>query len=135
MQRTKKFILSLFEKYSIVQRLKQFRDKYLPRKINKLRIFLVISALFAFSFLVSQMNVVSAEGPAGPAGTPGANTPPAITSGLDAIPYTLQRLSALSDITRRIQLQDEDIPDGDDSPEPEHKLPYTVISKPMKQTA
>ena len=58
------------------------------------------------------------------------------TSGLDAIPYTLQRLSSLSDITRRIELQDEDIPDGGDTPGPEHKqLPYTVIGKPMKQTA
>ena len=31
-------------------------------------------------------------------------------SGLDTIPYTLQRLSSLSDITRRIELQAEDFP-------------------------
>jgi ABC-type multidrug transport system fused ATPase/permease subunit len=31
-------------------------------------------------------------------------------SGLDAIPYTVQRLSSLNDITRRIELQTEDIP-------------------------
>lgn len=31
-------------------------------------------------------------------------------SGLDTIPYTLQRLSSLSDITRRIELQTEDFP-------------------------
>ncbi|MEP7255679.1 MAG: ABC transporter six-transmembrane domain-containing protein [Ferruginibacter sp.] len=31
-------------------------------------------------------------------------------SGLDTIPYTLQRLSSLSDITRRIELQVEDFP-------------------------
>lgn len=33
-------------------------------------------------------------------------------SGLDTIPYTLQRLSSLSDITRRIELQTEDFPRG-----------------------
>jgi hypothetical protein len=32
-------------------------------------------------------------------------------SGLDTIPYTLQRLSSLSDITRRIELQTEDFPE------------------------
>jgi ABC-type multidrug transport system fused ATPase/permease subunit len=31
-------------------------------------------------------------------------------SGLDTIPYTLQRLSSLSDITRRIELQTDDFP-------------------------
>lgn len=31
-------------------------------------------------------------------------------SGLDTIPYTVQRLSSLSDITRRIELQSEDFP-------------------------
>ncbi|HNF45016.1 MAG TPA: hypothetical protein PLT49_15130, partial [Ferruginibacter sp.] len=31
-------------------------------------------------------------------------------SGLDTIPYTLERLSALSDITRRIELQSDDFP-------------------------
>ena len=30
-------------------------------------------------------------------------------SGLDTIPYTVQRLSSLSDITRRIELQQEDL--------------------------
>ena len=30
-------------------------------------------------------------------------------SGLDTIPYTVQRLSSLNDITRRIKLQEEDI--------------------------
>ena len=33
-------------------------------------------------------------------------------SGLDTIPYTLQRLSSLSDITRRIELQADDLPAG-----------------------
>lgn len=33
-------------------------------------------------------------------------------SGLDTIPYTVQRLSSLSDITRRIELQQEDLGDG-----------------------
>ncbi|UAY52064.1 ABC transporter six-transmembrane domain-containing protein [Ferruginibacter albus] len=32
-------------------------------------------------------------------------------SGLDTIPYTVQRLTSLSDITRRIELQEEDIPE------------------------
>lgn len=32
-------------------------------------------------------------------------------SGLDTIPYTLQRLSSLSDITRRIELQTDDFPE------------------------
>jgi ABC-type multidrug transport system fused ATPase/permease subunit len=40
-------------------------------------------------------------------------------SGLDTIPYTVQRLSSLNDITRRIQLQAEDMPD-----EPIGKLKY-----------
>ena len=31
-------------------------------------------------------------------------------SGLDTIPYTVQRLSSLNDITRRIELQAEDFP-------------------------
>jgi len=33
-------------------------------------------------------------------------------SGLDTIPYTVQRLSSLSDITRRIELQSDDFPEG-----------------------
>ena len=39
-------------------------------------------------------------------------------SGLDTIPYTLQRLSSLSDITRRIELEVDDMPTGQaDTPE------------------
>ena len=34
------------------------------------------------------------------------------TAGLDTIPYTVQRLSSLRDITRRIQLTEEDIEEG-----------------------
>jgi ABC-type multidrug transport system fused ATPase/permease subunit len=34
-------------------------------------------------------------------------------SGLDTIPYTVQRVTALNDITRRIELQAEDLPEGD----------------------
>jgi len=33
-------------------------------------------------------------------------------SGLDTIPYTVQRLSSLSDITRRIELQSDDFPES-----------------------
>jgi hypothetical protein len=32
-------------------------------------------------------------------------------SGLDTIPYTMERLSSLSDITRRIELEVEDFPE------------------------
>ncbi|MFT3682381.1 MAG: ABC transporter six-transmembrane domain-containing protein [Ferruginibacter sp.] len=53
------------------------------------------------------------------------------TSGLDAIPYTIQRLSSLSDIMRRIELQEEDIPGNDDV---EKRVPFTVINKSLKQT-
>ena len=34
------------------------------------------------------------------------------TAGLDTIPYTIQRLSLIRDITRRIQLTEEDIEEG-----------------------
>jgi hypothetical protein len=34
-------------------------------------------------------------------------------SGLDTIPYTVQRLTSLTDITRRIELQEEDLPADD----------------------
>ena len=40
-------------------------------------------------------------------------------SGLDTIPYTVQRLTSLTDITRRIELQADDFPD-----EPKGKLKY-----------
>jgi len=33
-------------------------------------------------------------------------------SGLDTIPYTVQRLTSLNDITRRIELQEDDMPDN-----------------------
>ena len=33
-------------------------------------------------------------------------------SGLDTIPYTMERLSSLSDITRRIELEVDDLPSG-----------------------
>jgi hypothetical protein len=32
-------------------------------------------------------------------------------SGLDTIPYTMERLSSLSDITRRIELEVDDMPE------------------------
>lgn len=37
-------------------------------------------------------------------------------SGLDTIPYTMERLSSLSDITRRIELEAEDLPSGTAGP-------------------
>ncbi len=41
-------------------------------------------------------------------------------SGLDTIPYTVQRLSSLGDITRRIELQEEDFPE-------EKQVPKTLL--------
>ena len=38
------------------------------------------------------------------------------TKGLDTIPYTIQRLTSLSDITRRIELQAEDFPEETNTP-------------------
>jgi len=38
-------------------------------------------------------------------------------SGLDTIPYTVQRLTSLTDITRRIELEADDIPE-DSTPTP-----------------
>jgi len=51
-------------------------------------------------------------------------------SGLDTIPYTLQRLSSLSDITRRIELEVDDMPSGDHTEEikPEIK-PFRFFRK------
>jgi ABC-type multidrug transport system fused ATPase/permease subunit len=47
-------------------------------------------------------------------------------SGLDTIPYTMERLSSLSDITRRIELEADDIPTGEgsftDDIKPEFKI-------------
>lgn len=40
------------------------------------------------------------------------------TSGLDTIPYTLERLSSLSDITRRIELQADDFPEEEKTQSP-----------------
>jgi ABC-type multidrug transport system fused ATPase/permease subunit len=51
-------------------------------------------------------------------------------SGLDTIPYTVQRLSSLSDITRRIELQSEDFPDAE-APIPAQVLPRLV--KPIPE--
>lgn len=50
-------------------------------------------------------------------------------SGLDTIPYTVQRLSSLNDITRRIELQTEDFPT--DGPGPVYREPsYRTVIKP-----
>lgn len=46
--------------------------------------------------------------------------------GLETIPYTVQRLSSLADITRRIELQTEDMPEGDN---PDFK-PLPGIERP-----
>ncbi|MBV9987745.1 MAG: hypothetical protein JO301_08695 [Chitinophagaceae bacterium] len=51
-------------------------------------------------------------------------------SGLDTIPYTVQRLTSLTDITRRIELQAEDLPEGTDSP-----MRGRTVRMPIKKTA
>jgi hypothetical protein len=56
-------------------------------------------------------------------------------SGLDTIPYTVQRLSSLSDITRRIELQTEDLPEEDNENNQLNNNPYTIINTPIKQSA
>jgi len=43
------------------------------------------------------------------------------TKGLDTIPYTLQRLTSLTDITRRIELQVEDFPEDNNTLKPVRK--------------
>lgn len=46
-------------------------------------------------------------------------------TGLDTIPYTVQRLSSLNDIANRIELQEEELPKEKDKTELEH-LPYRL---------
>ena len=46
-------------------------------------------------------------------------------SGLDTIPYTVQRLTSLADITRRIELHAEDLPDQDGEPQEPPVIPIT----------
>jgi ABC-type multidrug transport system fused ATPase/permease subunit len=49
-------------------------------------------------------------------------------SGLDTIPYTVQRLTSLSDITRRIELQVDDFPETPAKPTFELR-PFSLIKK------
>jgi ABC-type multidrug transport system fused ATPase/permease subunit len=49
-------------------------------------------------------------------------------SGLDTIPYTIQRLSTLNDIVKRIELQAEDLPD--ENQHNEKTKPFHVIGLP-----
>ena len=46
-------------------------------------------------------------------------------SGLDTIPYTVQRLTSLTDITRRIELEVEDFPEDGGVTTPIRRKPYT----------
>lgn len=46
-------------------------------------------------------------------------------SGLDTIPYTVQRLSSLTDITRRIELEEEDLLDSKPEPPADPHRPLT----------
>lgn len=52
-------------------------------------------------------------------------------SGLDTIPYTIQRLSTLNDIAKRIELQAEDLPDENhhsEKPNPFHMIGLPEVS-------
>ncbi|MFT3932245.1 MAG: ABC transporter six-transmembrane domain-containing protein [Chitinophagaceae bacterium] len=54
-------------------------------------------------------------------------------SGLDTIPYTVQRISSLSDITRRIEIEEEDLPeDGGVTP---IKRRWTPFEKEQRVSA
>ena len=50
-------------------------------------------------------------------------------SGLDTIPYTLQRLSSLSDITRRIELQADDFPEEKNNTSTENTFLPRIINQ------
>jgi len=50
-------------------------------------------------------------------------------SGLDTIPYTLQRLSSLSDITRRIELQADDFPEEEIKPSIDNSFLPRIINQ------
>jgi ABC-type multidrug transport system fused ATPase/permease subunit len=57
-------------------------------------------------------------------------------SGLDTIPYTMERLSSLSDITRRIELEADDLPDQRAGFSEEPKTAFEGINVlPRKETA
>jgi len=54
-------------------------------------------------------------------------------SGLDTIPYTVQRLSSLNDITRRIELQAEDFPiEGTETIQRDKTVRLSKMSKPLR---
>lgn len=50
-------------------------------------------------------------------------------SGLDTIPYTVQRLSSLNDIARRIEIGEEDLINENEVQEEIKKLPYRLADK------
>ena len=53
-------------------------------------------------------------------------------SGLDTIPYTVQRLSSLNDITRRIELQVEDFPaEGTETIQRQKTVRLSKMTKPI----
>ena len=52
-------------------------------------------------------------------------------SGLDTIPYTVQRLTSLNDITRRIKLEAEDFPE--DNPQSAGQVRRIHIQKQLKK--
>lgn len=55
-------------------------------------------------------------------------------AGLDTIPYTMQRLTMLADITGRIELEEEDFTDQPRGQNNDYK-PYRVLNKPVKLSA
>jgi hypothetical protein len=53
-------------------------------------------------------------------------------SGLDTIPYTVQRLTSLNDITRRIELQAEDFPtEGTEIIQRDKTIRLSKMTKPV----
>jgi len=48
-------------------------------------------------------------------------------SGIDTIPYTIERLSSLADITRRIELQEEDVSEQNNKEDELRSVPYRSI--------
>ena len=56
-------------------------------------------------------------------------------SGLDTIPYTVQRITSLGDITKRIELEVDDLPNDDNNPPIIKIKPLITIGKKIELTA
>ncbi len=56
-------------------------------------------------------------------------------SGLDTIPYTVQRLTSLGDITKRIELEVDDFPGDENHKTGDLKPRYRIVNEPVKLSA